>query len=452
MNKTTVLIVFFSLIFFSLSVFVYLNVSSQNPHRDSDSIRYEGKADLFHKTNRFFPPCTENNEPVAPQPIGYAFFIGIVHKIFGQKDWPIIWLQILLTLLSGFFVFFAAKHLFGKTIAITSFAFFVTNIGYLVFAQFILAECLTVLFLTWYFERFCYFIKTKSIVSLMLSGLILGMSTLVKPAGLYFIYPSAIFAIFVLYKTPKRLLYIPFLLSMFFLPIKSLQMYNAKTYGHTNFTNVGTFNLYVWFWGKAEANAKPKKEFDSYDKNLKEFRKQKLDILYKNGKPNWKRLSDRFWFAFKKNPFPFVFCWLKEMSKTAFGLFTTNLKILVGSHQKGSEAFSFFLTKGPMHSRIHQYVSNGAESLTVVLLGYLEILWSLFRLILFAVGLLYLTRKNQWLIISFFLSYIGYLTLVSGFDGCARYRVMFEFAILIFSALGFSNLFLQKKVKNVSKM
>ena len=448
MNKTNIFIAFFSIVFLSLSVLIYLNVSKEYPHRDSDSIRYEGKADLFYKTNRFFLCFTENNKPIAPQPIGYSFFIGIIYKIFGQHDWPIILIQVLLTLISGFFVLFGATHLFDKQIGLIAFAFFTINIGYLTFAQVILAECLTYFFLAWYFERFTCFIKTKSLGPLLFSGFLLGASTLIKPAALYFIYPSAIFAAILLFPNPKKLLSIPIFVFLFFAPIKAVQAYNSQAYGLTDFTNVGTFNLYIWFWAKVETRNNPKRTTLNQEEIFSEKRKEKMQHLLLNSPSgeNWNNLKQQFLTAVKKDPIPFIATWLQEMTKTFFGLFSTNLKVLIGNHAIGSKLNSFFATNGTIYSRIHQYISKGAKNGIIVAIGYFELLWSIIRLVLFIAGLFFLVHRKQWLIILFLISFIGYFTFVSGFDGCARYRVMFEFAILILSAFGFQSFIGNRRV------
>ena len=442
MQTNKIFLIFFSVLYFVLSFVLLKNISPVHSHRESDTIRYESKAIPFYKTNRFFPKFKAGQKPLAPQPIGYSFLMGLLYKIFGINNNPLIFLQIILNFISAFFVFFAAKHLFNSAIATIAFALFSTNIGYLTFSQVLLSECLLVFFLTLFFERFAYFIKTKKTAPLLTATFVMGASTLIKPAALYFAVPTAIFAFCFLYKTfpqkiSKKLLIILFSLICFFVPIKSLQLYNQITYGITEFTNVGTFNLYIWFWSKVITN---QKKPDSAQKRTKIFnaeRKIKGSMLtkYKDGSTNWNKLSGAFWSTVKANPFPFIKTWLQEMLKIYVGLFTSNLKVLVEPNTHGGD-ISFFDTNGSIFSRMHKYISQGTQSNVIKSIGYIEVIWSLLRFIFCLIGLIYLLLKRKWALFLFLSFYIFYFSFVPGFDGCARYRTMFEFVLIILASLG----------------
>ena len=256
MKQNKVILMFFSLIFLIISCIIYKNVSPAHSHKDIDSNSYIKKAELFCETNKFAE--TNNSQAhIMEHTIGYHFFIGMIYKLFGKQTKYIIWLQILLMLLTGFILFFAIQHISNPIISTMTFALFTINIGYLTFAQFILAETILIFFLVLFIERFFYFLKTKNLLALGLSGLSLGISTIVKPAGLYFIIPAAVFvAIFAFLKinSYKKFLAIPIIIISFLIPVEGYKTYNYINHGTYIFTSLGNHNLYVWFWGKVKGN------------------------------------------------------------------------------------------------------------------------------------------------------------------------------------------------------
>ena len=280
LTRSLLSITFFSLIYLILSFFLYRGIpQNNNIHRDVDSQNYVDKATLFYKEGVFFEG---KKPPLVQQPIGYPLFIGTIYKMFGTKnsnpptsDAVLIWIQILLTIFSGILLFFAAKHIFGQNIALITHALFMLNLGTIVFAQFILAETLLTFFLILFLERFLYFLKhilykdTFLNHALISACFALGLSVLVKPAALYYIFVVAIFLVpffinsnaflkqsaFIKNAIPKMLFLIAF-----FAPIKLYKFYNS--YNMTNshkaihFDSLKNYNLYVWFWSKIKTDQK----------------------------------------------------------------------------------------------------------------------------------------------------------------------------------------------------
>lgn len=442
MKKNIFFLTLFSCVYLILSFALYKNVSHENPHRDIDSVNYEKKADKFTKNFNWSPTASEQSSLVQ-QPNGYPKFMALVYKAFGKRDAPptggfnpptgefnsLIWIQILLTLLSSFLLFFATKHIFGNTVALLAHGLFCINLGYLVFAQFILAEALLTFFLLLFLERFFCFLKTGNKNPLGLAGFFLGTSIFIKPAALYFIIPlTAVFFIFYQKSHAKKLLLTLILVAGFFLP-----MFLFQTTGRS----LGDYNLYVWFWSKAETD---QQVFTNATERNEVFTKaiQEREALI-TGDPqnskNWCELKKQFWGAVFKNPALFIKTWVKEMAKTFLGLFTSNLKVLVEPTTKGGDV-SFFFTQGSVFDRVHQYITRGSEKLWVHVVGYLEFIFSILKYLFALLALIWLFVRKKWFLLFFFMSYIFYFSLVTGFDGCARYRIMFEFVLLLLTALG----------------
>ncbi|MBU1007694.1 glycosyltransferase family 39 protein [Candidatus Dependentiae bacterium] len=449
MNKKVFIITFFSSIFLLISLALYLNVSTEKPHRDLDSGGYEEKALLFYKTGSLAPVHTKT-PPLVQQPLGYPLFMGIIYKTFGTQDIFLIWAQILLTLLSALILFFATRHLFGNTTALIAHAFFCLNIGYITFAQFILAEALLAFFLMLFFERFSYFIKTKKKYSLGLAGLALGSSSLIKPAALYYFLPLLLILIpfvFTLkrFSAIKKAFFLALFTSCFFVPVKSYQLYNYLTYGIANFGALGNYNLYVWFWSKVATDQQTPETTSHRNKIFSQEKQSRTSMI--TGNPlqseSWDRLGQAFWKSARENPSLFIKTWIREMIKTYAGLYSTNLKVLVENKTKGGDV-SFFYNKGSFPNKIYHYITQGTDSTIIKATSFLETIWNILRYILVLFALLWLLIKEKWFLLSFFTSYIFYFSLVTGFDGCARYRTMFEFLLITLASLGISVLFLHK--------
>lgn len=423
----------FSVIYLSLSALIFYSVPITNKHLDIDSPYYEKMGNLFYEKNSVSEQ--NNNLSISQQPLGYPLFIGIIYKIFGRNINFIILFQILLSLLSGFLIASITRKLFGEIAALISFIFFSINLGFLVFPQFILAETLTTLFLIVFFERLVDFHKTNKLISLSCSGLFLGTSNLFKPAAIYFIFPL----ILIMFFMPKiniksKIKYTSILLTSFLIPIIGYMSYNKITYDKFQFTPLGNYNLYIRFWSKVDGGQKPFSTPQEHLKNISES-SNKIEKLMDQG--GWDLVKNEFWENIKENTFLFIKAWLKDVAKTFFGLYSTNLKLLLEPNIKGGEV-SFFYSSGTILDKIHKYISMGTESLILISVGYAETIWSLIRYMLCLIALIFMFIKRQYFIFSIFLVYIFYFSFITGFDGCSRYRMMFEFLLIILSSQGIS--------------
>jgi hypothetical protein len=135
---------------------------------------------------------------------------------------------------------------------------------------------------------------------------------------------------------------------------------------------------------------------------------------------------------------------IRKMLKTHLDLYTTNLKVLI----EPTQAITSFSTHGPIFTRIKDYITTGTTHTWLKIIGLIEFIWNLLKYLLALLALLWLLRQKQWGILFFFTSYIFYFSLVTGFDGCARYRTMFDFLLLILAAIGIWTL-LDKQRRNL---
>lgn len=452
-----------TLTFLILSFFLYHQVPpSKEPHADIDSKAYIQRGGLFYTTNRF---VTDSSPEQPYYALGYALFIGIAYKLFGQLLAIIIWLQVVLSLLSCFLMMRIAERFFGSQTAKITAGLFAINIGYLTFTQFILTEILLSFFLVLFFERLTAFVDQikpysypsrqcfalpqdervstcargeepvrasrtirayNGCMSLIQAGLALGASIIVKPAAILFVFVVCALLILLLKGNMlHRLGRAAIFAFCFYIPVFGYMTYNHYAFGNFCVSTLDRVNLYYWFFPNVLA---------AENHTTSDIERTKL-LALSQGSHNFDAVGDLFWQKLKDKPLLFVYVWLNNVFKTFLGLYTTNLKVLVEPHVYGG-TISFFKMQGGVLGKSWAYITAGATKKWVIAVGIFEAFWSVVRYVLFLLALvvLFRTGKMHWLLLS--LAFIGYFSLITGHDGCARFRMMFEFLLIILAAGG----------------
>lgn len=423
---------FFSTFLFSLlSALLYFYISTipqKEPHCDIDSKAYLERGGLFYTTNRFVTSSSPQQPYYA---LGYALFIGIAYKIFGQSIGIIILLQVLLALLSCLLMMRIARRFFGVKATVVTAGLFAINVGYLTFTQFILTEILLSFFLVLFFERFTAFLDQQDRWDILAqAGLALGASIIVKPAALFFVLVVCGLLVLLLRgKLLHRLGMAALFAFCFYIPVVGYMTYNKQAFGNFCVSTLDRVNLYYWFFPNVLAYQ---------NQTTSDIERTKL-LALSQGSHNFDAVGDFFWSSLRQKPLLFVHVWLINVFKTFAGLYTTNLKVLVEPQVHGG-AISYFKMQGGVANKVWAYITAGATTHWVVAVGIFEALWSVIRYLLCMLAMiaLFRTGKIHWLLLS--LAFIGYFSLITGHDGCARFRMMFEFLLIILAAGGFSTL------------
>lgn len=411
----------FSSIYLFLSLILYIAIPAYHAHMDSDTTCYEHLGLQFAHNNTF----SFNEGEMPDHTNGYPFFLALLYKIFGYNQGFVVLLQVLLGLMCGFLIFSMAKKLFSPLVALISFAFFSVDLGFIVFPQFILSEILLVSFLIFFFERFITYMNNRSFITLATSGLLLGLSVLIKPVAIFYIF-IILGLLYFFSRGPigHKLKILGVFALAFYLPITGYMLANKITYNRFCLSPLAQANLYIWFHSKIKAT-------QNHTSHIEE-----MAYLPSLNNP---ALKDQFFTLATEHPLLAVKVWMKEVSKTFFGLFTTNLKILLEPSSLGGDTrtcVSFFNSENPsLFGKIGDYISAGTTLVSVKIVGFLEIIINLLRYILALIGFIILVKKRQWFLIALFGSYLFYFSMITGHDGCARYRLMFEFILIILAAL-----------------
>ncbi len=437
-------LIIFSALFLFFSFILHINIPDTNhKYQDIDSKAYIGNAINFYNYNNFSKP--DNPKATPYYSLGYAFFLGVIYKLFGINNFVVVWIQIFLTLFTAFLIFKITGYLFNEKIAVLAFVFTCLNLGFLTFSLFILTEILLTFFLVLFLERFVLFFKTQNIVNLLQSGFCLGFSIIVKPAALYFIFflilvllvsrsccegriSEGLF-LFIKRRILSKIRIIGLFCFSFYLPVTGYMFFNKIQYGNFGVAPLANEALYFYLFPKVLAK---KNNTDV----LTEIRKLgSLLTGSKFSKNSWKKINELFLKNLKEDPFIFIKIWLKNVLKTYLGLFTTNLKVLLDPNVRGGD-ISFFKTKGRFLKRIWDYINGGTNSVTIKIVGLIESLWSLIRYFFCLIAIIFLAIKKRWLELFLFSGYVFYFAMITGHDGCARFRMMFEPVLIILSSVG----------------
>jgi len=423
--------VIFAIIFSVLSFFIFSSIASTKPHRDIDSSAYLEKAELLYQTGSFF----DKDHPSQPYySLGYPVLIATAWWLLGKTTESILWLQLLLAFLSCLLIMMLARRFWGLRASYIAGFLWSINLGYLVFTQFILTEIALSFCLLLFFERMtAWFFDFQKIKSLFLAFFVLGLSVLIKPAALYFVFSAALFVVLTVRGSAfKKLLQTCAVIMCFYLPVIGYMTHNRIVFGQWQTGTLASVNLYFWFFPNVLAHC---------NGTTSDYERDRLLVLA-GGKHDFKAVAPYFWDYAREKPFTMVYVWMQNMGKTMFGLFASNLKVLVGQNMRG-QPLSFFRRTGTLWQRIVSYVTNGTENTWVKVVGLLEALWTIVRLFLIMIALYVFVRRKQWLLLLFCACYVLYFCGITGHDGCARFRMMFEFLLIVLAAGGIDFLIFQ---------
>ena len=446
-------VIIFAFIFIFLAKMLSNYIARTNyvdPYQDIDSKGYIYNAEKFYKFNKFVLKDDDKQAPYFS--LGYPVFIGVIYKIFGPKNNAVIWLQILLTLLTCFLIFSISSLIWGQNVGIIAFILSCLNVGFITFSNFILTESLLLLLLTSFLYFFILFLYKYNYKYLVLSGFILGISIWVKPAAIYFI-----FLVLILLACLRQASVIPehdpgssqinklktiilFMLA-FYLPVIAYAYFNKINYGQYTVTSIKDEAIYFYLLPKVLAIQNNSSERIEQRNIAKLISGNKIDPK------SWDKVRNLFNKNLTQNYFLFIKIWCKNVLKTFLGLYSTNLKVLINKNLIGGE-LSFFKIKGNFLSRIINYIKSGTDLLSIKAIAVLEALWSLLRIFLIFAALIFLLIKRKYKIFLFLFFYILYFAFITGHDGCARFRIMFEPVLIILAAQGLYMLYFRLKYKS----
>jgi len=432
----------FGFIFFLLSIVLFCFIPFSNAFMEIDSFAYVGYVGNYETYGQFNVP----NDNICHNwySLGYPIFLILVRKVYGNSYYPIICIQVLLALLIIFLIFKIASYFFSKKIAYWSMFLASINLGFLLYPQFILTETLLCFLLMFGLERFCNFLYKQRIASLLFSGFILGLSIVVKSAAIFFIPFLILVYLFDNKSSFFNFVYNSILFILIFcIPVGGYILRNKIVYGYYYLKAVDKVNLYTFYLPQLL------EEIDgiSHDEAMQKISSLSKVKEFASG-DGWEDIKALLIESVKKNPGTAVFVWLKNVTKTIFGLYTNHIKVLLYPEIKNDNCYcSFFSLKGSLWAKIWGYLSFHTDSKFLIGLGIVEVIWNVFRYLLVLIALLFLFLNRKYLIFFLFGGYLGYFAMITGHAGCARFRFLMEPILVVLIALALVvlyNFFLNK--------
>ena len=417
---------FVILLFFILSWLLYCQVPNESAHFDIDSFGYQDLAVNFYYNNQLLNSTIPERAPV--QPIGYPFFMGLVYKLFGVHVGAVIAVQVVLMVIVIVLLMAISLQLFGSAVASIAGVLAALNLSFLVYPQFVLAETVLLFLLMLFFYFFVRFYKQRSLKALYFSAFILGVSTVVKPTALCF--PVLLIPAIIISLWPQR--WQSFWAALIFMltflsPIFLYMGRNYFVYGYFSFAPMMPLNMYQCLLAKVMSRVEGLPIQDIIDTQLR------FSALNTFDPQGWAAARNLFYQYLWNYPLTFVFVWIQNVLKTLFGLFSTQLKVLIEPAVHGGDC-SFFAIKGSITQRIQDYITGGITHRWLLWVAYFEVAWSMLRWELVMFGFGFLLYEKKYGLVCIFVLCIVLFSFVTGMDGCCRYRITFEPILILLSA------------------
>ncbi|MBU0468229.1 MAG: glycosyltransferase family 39 protein [Candidatus Omnitrophica bacterium] len=135
---------------------------------------------------------------------GYPLFLGILNVFFRIPLIGIVFVQMVLTVIAGYFTYKAAL-LIDEELAPLSALIVLFDPPATVFSMMLLTEALFLFLISLFMYLFLSFLRTEKIVSLVLSALVIVAAVYVRPVVYFIPVAMAIFLVFVfMRKSPKK--------------------------------------------------------------------------------------------------------------------------------------------------------------------------------------------------------------------------------------------------------
>jgi 4-amino-4-deoxy-L-arabinose transferase-like glycosyltransferase len=135
---------------------------------------------------------------------GYPFFVSIIYAIFGNQPYAAIFIQIFLNLLSIILLYKIGGELFSEKVGFIAAVLFAIDLHHTIFIYYILTETI---YTTVFLAAFLFYvkaIKTSQLKFFIITGLIYGISTLIRPISQYYIAGIFLFTLLWYYQNVEK--------------------------------------------------------------------------------------------------------------------------------------------------------------------------------------------------------------------------------------------------------
>ncbi len=362
---------------------------------------------------------------------GYPFFVSIIYSIFGSQPFTAIIVQIFLNLLSIILLYKIGIELFSEKAGFIAAVLFAIDLHHTIFIYYILTETIyTTVFLAallFYVKA----IKSSQLKFFILTGLIYGISTLIRPISQYYIGGIFLFTLLWYFKEWKNgIKFSVMLMTAYFVAIAPWCYRNYSEYGHFALSNIKGYNLLFW--------------------NASYYESKRLHQPIDTVNAHFKTELEKMGWRADANPFDKE----KYDGELANKIIKSNFGDYLKTHLIGTVKIHLSVGTQSLTEVLHipakkfseeEKYNNGVLALIkkfFVEKTIYEILLGLFVAVFLTVvyffagiGIWRMVKEKQTLLMLFLLGSAGYFSLISGIISYARYRLpSMPFYILLASA------------------
>jgi 4-amino-4-deoxy-L-arabinose transferase-like glycosyltransferase len=376
----------------------------------------------------------------------YPLFIALFYGLFGERPLPIIFAQILLSILTVYMTYLLGKELLSEIVGLLAAFLIAISIESITHTFFLLTESLFTFLFIGSILAYVTFRQSGKKRWIFFSGGSMGLAILCRPIATYFPF---FFLILILFdrakdfreRIRKSFLYIVSTL-VFVIP---WIFWNYASLGLATLTTISDYNLLFYNAASLQANQLGLNEGQVRD-TLKDQVEQTLETrgladTPLNRDPIYRELA---WNIISKDPLRYVYLHLKnDINNLLPGVtdLTEILGITVGG--KGTLAI---LNKDGLMAAIRHYLEDKvwligifAPAIILLVLTYLTDL----------VGIGTLIKEKKWVALTMLLVPILYLLLIPGAPSNQRFKVPAMPYICLLAAQG--SVFLGCSAKSIAK-
>lgn len=173
-----------------LSVSLYIQSFKPSRAFTSDSFSYLNSVRALLQLGKFAVSPEEPKKPQTMRTPGYPAFIALIYMIFGEKNLPVILIQILISLGTIAITYFIARKLWNSRVALASVALLSLDVNSFLYSQMLLTETLFTFLLVAAIAFGVWLILGKEGWKryALLLGTFIALATLVRPVSYYLIF------------------------------------------------------------------------------------------------------------------------------------------------------------------------------------------------------------------------------------------------------------------------
>lgn len=444
MKKKIVTLFVFAVVI-RLPFFVMVIVNPDAPYTSHDSFRYDyiGRNLISNNSYSMYLERPEVKDPVRTP--GYPLFLSAVYAVFPNKSIFVALIQLFIDCAIVLLIFGMGRVLFSETVGLVAGFLYGLNFHQALFTTQILSEILFTLFLASFVFLFVIFLKQGKSYSLLWSGILLGVSILIRPIALFL--PILPFFFLVRKKVTFRLI-ILFLATVILFPV-CWSIRNSLVFDQFFLTKIHSVNLIAYGAANIIGHTKDltrKEAEDVFMKNIKQkYALTNYEIEHYDDNP---LICDKIAGEARKIVLSHPFIYLKNQ---ILGVIHTILPINIGftadvikgkgtgsSNLKPIYSLFFrYLFRGKVLTAIKIFTEERVKSIGFgmwVILGFMIV----YQIILYVLAILGIKKQPMTSVMLFLIITIAYFIVIPGEVGEARFRVPVEPLIAILAALSFN--------------